>query len=108
MPGNIRELKNFINKLNILVQEDNININNCSAIIGEKLEVSEEYNGLPTNVIQLQQPDQQLDIKSNEKNVIHEALVQAKGNLTKAAKITGLSRSTLYRKIKKYDLKYSA
>lgn len=107
-PGNIRELRNFINKLNILVQDDSITLDNCTSIIQEKIELSVENTNVINNIIHFQPQDQQLDIKSNEKNVIHEALVQAKGNLTKAAKITGLSRSTLYRKIKKYDLKYSA
>lgn len=43
-------------------------------------------------------------IKEQEKRDIVEAVYQTKGNLTKAAKLLGLSRQTLTNRLKKYDL----
>jgi DNA-binding NtrC family response regulator len=38
-------------------------------------------------------------VEENEKRLIHNALVEAKGNRTKAATLLGMSRRTLHRKL---------
>ena len=43
-------------------------------------------------------------IDENEKNLIEIAISKTKYNLTKAADLLGVSRTTLYRKIKKYEI----
>ena len=43
-------------------------------------------------------------IDENEKNLIEIAISKSKYNLTKAADLLGVSRTTLYRKIKKYEI----
>ena len=40
-----------------------------------------------------------LSVEENEKRLLREALLQARGNRTKAAKLLGLSRRTLHRKL---------
>ena len=40
-----------------------------------------------------------LSVEDNEKRLLREALLKARGNRTKAAKLMGLSRRTLHRKI---------
>ena len=59
------------------------------------------------NVIDIQAPKTtsnnigEYKLEDSEKNLIGKAIQESQGNLSKAAKIVGLSRSTLYRKIKK-------
>ena len=43
-------------------------------------------------------------IKQMEKNALIEALKTAGGNAEKAGKALGISRATIYRKIKKYQI----
>ncbi|MGM7680816.1 sigma 54-interacting transcriptional regulator [Cytobacillus sp. Hm23] len=44
-------------------------------------------------------------LKESEKSLIIQALIQTNGNRTKAAHLLGISRSTLYEKIKNYAIK---
>ena len=47
-------------------------------------------------------------ISSAEKSTIENALVACQGNFTEAAKILGIGRATLYRKIRQYHLESQA
>ena len=40
-----------------------------------------------------------LSVEENERHLLREALIKARGNRTKAAKLMGISRRTLHRKI---------
>ena len=44
-------------------------------------------------------------MKDTEKQLIIEALTRTNGNRTEAAKLLNISRSTLYYKLNKYDIK---
>jgi transcriptional regulator of acetoin/glycerol metabolism len=48
-----------------------------------------------------------LNLEIMEKSFIGQALQQTRGNVTEAAKLLGISRRTLHRKIKGYGLKHS-
>ena len=43
-----------------------------------------------------------LSVEENEKRILRNALVQSDGNRTKAAKLMGISRRTLHRKLEKW------
>jgi len=43
-------------------------------------------------------------LEENEKIVIRDAMHECNGNLSETADRLGITRATLYRKIKKYDL----
>ena len=45
-----------------------------------------------------------LDLSENEKQIIIRAIEKNKGNYSNAAKDLGISRKTLYNKLKKYGL----
>jgi two-component system response regulator HydG len=45
-----------------------------------------------------------LDIDANERSLIVRALQQTNGNRTEAARILGISRRTLHRKLHTYNL----
>jgi transcriptional regulator of acetoin/glycerol metabolism len=47
---------------------------------------------------------QVFSLEENEKIIIHEAMRECNGNLSETADRLGITRATLYRKIKKYDL----
>ena len=44
------------------------------------------------------------DLETIKKNVIKKVLKQNQGNVTKAATQLGLTRTSLYRRMEKYDL----
>ncbi len=86
-PGNIRELRNIIERAVILCQGHVITKENLLL----KQEVKTEYEPL-------------LTLKDVERLHIHRVLRYTGNNKTKAAQILGISRSTLNEKIKEYNL----
>lgn len=88
-PGNIRELQHVMEKTVILSDS-------------EKLEAADILLG---DVIQKKElmPDS-FNLIENEKVLIEKAIGFTGGNMSLAAKELGINRSTLYDKIKKYDL----
>jgi DNA-binding NtrC family response regulator len=44
-------------------------------------------------------PDRALSVEENEKRILREALIKARGNRTRAAELMGISRRTLHRKL---------
>jgi DNA-binding NtrC family response regulator len=87
-PGNIRELKHTIEKAVILTDGSSL-----SANILSKQQIQHAGIGRET-----------LNLEENEKIIIGEALAEASGNISKAADKLGINRSTLYAKLKKYEL----
>ncbi len=54
--------------------------------------------GAPVSV-QSEGVQSNLSVEENEKHLLRKALLQAKGNRTKAAELMGISRRTLHRKL---------
>jgi len=94
-PGNTRELENIMERL-VLLSEDNIldPVNLPHEIgVGRPREASEGFK------------DRVEDAASAaEKHLIREALEEAGGNRTRAAEMLEISRRTLYKKMKDYNL----
>jgi two-component system response regulator HydG len=88
-PGNIRELEHAIEKAVILSE---------SAVISQILLSTGPMSSHKQSV-----PDT-LNLEENERIVIEKALREEHGNVSAAAKILGINRSTLYQKMKKYGL----
>jgi two-component system response regulator HydG len=88
-PGNVRELQHAIERAvimansHLLAPEDFLLIERPT----QNVIASDSYN-----------------IEEMEKQAIQNAVRNAEGNLTKAAQALGLGRSTLYRKMSKYEL----
>jgi|GEM_PF-1972328 len=93
-PDNIRELKNVL--LNAVVRSSG------SVINSSDLPLNTEDAGSETMRIR---PDQVFSMEEMERRQILKALERANGVKLKAAKILGISRDTLYKKIKKYRIK---
>jgi PAS domain S-box-containing protein len=94
-PGNIRELENVLESAILLSKENIIKIDD----IPESVKCFKTHN---LSIEQIEKKDNFLvDI---EKEVILKALKEAKGNISKASKVLGIDRSTLHRKMKRYEL----
>jgi len=86
-PGNVRELRNFIERVVILSDKNIILKEDVKSLLEEM------YNDArPSDSIWH-------DYKSSERNKILETLEQTNGNKSDAAKILGIPRSRLYRKL---------
>ena len=89
-PGNVRELQNCIEGLVVLSRGDMISLSELPRKMRE---------GAPKTI-----ETTKGTLKAAELQVIEEALAKTKGRKTDAAKLLGISRRTLHRKIKQYGL----
>ncbi|MDB9752217.1 sigma 54-interacting transcriptional regulator, partial [Gammaproteobacteria bacterium] len=99
-PGNIRELVNVIECMCYMSANQNLTTLDLPAGYkpGEPL-----INVAPVEQGQAYQAISNLDIA--EQQTIENAIVEFSGNITQAAKNLGIAKGTLYRKMKKYNLK---
>lgn len=105
-PGNIRELENTIERAVILSRGDQIRLDD----LPDKL----RFNHVPypsPSILTLEEPSQAnqpelipMNREEIEKNTIIRALQRANGNVTRAAEEIGISRRTIYRKMKKFQI----
>jgi DNA-binding NtrC family response regulator len=88
-PGNIRELKHTVEKAVILCESNTLK---TTDFFGQDKTIKEQgFSNIET-------------LADAEKLILQNALNKAKGNLSTAAKILDISRSTLYSKMSKYGL----
>ena len=96
-PGNIRELRNIVERVNVIRFKENI----ISKEVMDKAvftdDVDDQAYYIPKGLNDFDE--------NNEIERIKSILSETKGNQTKAAKILGIDRSTLWRKLNKYGLK---
>ena len=92
-PGNVRELEHMIERATLLSTGSNIEKEDL-AIPG----------GTPQDSHEAGSPFMGMDLKEMEKLHILKTLEMVDGNRSKAAKILGIERTTLYNKLKAYGL----
>jgi len=96
-PGNIRELRNVIERAVSLVEADAIDVD----------QLPEEIRFPKMGQVKMSDfPDGTLagEMAAMEKKILERALVQTQKKMVKAAKILGISRSTLYEKCRRYEI----
>ena len=96
--GNIRELQNCIEKAVILSDGDMLTAKDIDARSGSGVIPS------PTNGVIPGPTGNPLRDTPDEERLVREAIERSKGNISAAAKALGVSRPTLYAKMKKYGL----
>ncbi|MFD3158199.1 sigma-54-dependent Fis family transcriptional regulator [Haloimpatiens sp. FM7330] len=92
-PGNVRELENFVENLINLDGRTSFNIQNENKYDSYKI-INESI-----------QKTYVCSLNELERKAIEACIKEEKGNISKAAKILGISRNTLYMKMRKYNIK---
>ena len=90
--GNIRELQNVMEKAVILSESEYLSAGDI------QVDSSVSIAGDSTT------PESVRNLAQNEEQVVKEAMKRSAGNISAAAKALGISRPTLYAKLKKYGL----
>ena len=115
-PGNVRELKNIVEYATNVCPDGTIQLEHLPEYLKglsldmtaphltAKLESKAQEMAAPEERFMGGLADQILDWKQMERRMISETLLQTRGNRTKAAMLLGWGRSTLWRKMKQYDL----
>jgi PAS domain S-box-containing protein len=112
-PGNVRELRNIVEYACNICPEGTIQPDHLPEYLKEHpLDFpTPEARADSTDIVQgktrpfmRKLADEALDWRHMERRMISEALLQSRGNRTKAAALLGWGRSTLWRKMKQYGL----
>ena len=90
-PGNVRELQYTMERAVIMSEGDELT---ASDLIFSPIETVEKKEEEP----------KELNLNSVEKNTILRVIEKHSGNISKAAKELGLTRTALYRRLSKYDI----
>lgn len=90
-PGNVRELQYTIERAVIMAEEDKLSTKD---IIFSPIETFKND----------EQQTNETKLSAVEKNTILKVIEKHNGNISKAAKELGLTRTALYRRLNKYDI----
>lgn len=110
-PGNIRELQNVVERILLVAEDGRIAVEHLPReIVNEAVGHSRErWKWIPNNFGAVNgagadRSTRKLYLVEQEKENIIRALDMHGGNVSKAAAELGISRNTLYRKMKNYDI----
>ena len=95
-PGNVRELKNVIERAILLENSDKIGTSNL-LLSPEEFVNDNPPSALPNTI-------KDFSIERAEKELIAKALEEAGWQKTRAASLLGITRATLYAKVKHYNI----
>lgn len=90
-PGNVRELQYTIERAIIMAEDE---------VLSAKDLIFSPIESAPVD----KKEDDELNLSNLEKNTILRVIEKHSGNITKAAKELGLTRTALYRRLSKYDI----
>jgi transcriptional regulator with GAF, ATPase, and Fis domain len=91
-PGNVRELENSIEHTAVLAKQSTVEISDLPSAIHDATHSVTSENAAPGTIVE------------TEKKLLQEVLEECGWNKKKAASQLGISRSTLYEKLKKYQI----
>ncbi len=97
-PGNVRELRNLAERMLILFSGKTIQKENLP------IEIRQHADSRPVTEAAFALPENGIELEQLEVSMIRQALNKAAGNQSKAARLLGLTRSTLLYRLKKYAL----
>jgi DNA-binding NtrC family response regulator len=96
-PGNVRQLDSAIERAILLCEGDEITVEDLP------LEIRQE--GTPAGNFNFKLPPEGISFEELEQSLITQAMEQTGWNITRAAKLLGLSFRTLQYRLEKFDLK---
>jgi len=105
--GNVRQLRNCLERAALLCDNGTITVRELSPEVvyrGEKLNVSVNYNAPVSGVVNSFQNVTPTNLRDVERQQIVRALEKTGWHRGKTAEILGISSSTLYRRLREYDL----
>jgi DNA-binding NtrC family response regulator len=94
-PGNVRELRNVIERAILLEKTDKIGL---SSILFDPTKLSESCDVAANNSVR------DFSLAKAEKELIARALQETGWQKTRAANLLGITRATLYAKVKQYNI----
>lgn len=97
-PGNIRELKNVVERAILLETGWKIGMDSIIIDPTEQIDPAEFAKDSPSEKLK------DFSLIAAEKELIKRALVQTSGQKSRAANLLGITRATLYAKLKQYDI----
>ncbi len=101
-PGNVREVKNIVERMVVLSNSDTITLANIPEDIQHL--ASGQTAGPSAQALLNTPPLPVTKLSDMERMLIQQTLQEVQGNKSLAAKRLGISRRTLYRKIEEYSL----
>ena len=103
-PGNIRELKNMVERMSIMVQGPTIELGDLPSLHGLDLTPKSDSSG-PGDLPKISSGMTLREVREQaEQGYIVQALNACSGNVTQTAKTLGIERTNLHKKIKYYEL----
>jgi DNA-binding NtrC family response regulator len=94
-PGNVRELRNAVERAVILCEGGLITSDHLPMALGRASSAAPPPAEIPAGGI---------DLEALERSYVEQALRQAGGNKSKAARLLGLTRAQLYSRLEKYGV----
>jgi DNA-binding NtrC family response regulator len=99
-PGNVRQLESAIERAILLCEGDEISV--------EDLPVEIRQESSPSSNFNFKLPPEGISFEELEQSLITQAMEQTGWNITRAAKLLGLSFRTLQYRLEKFDMKKAA
>jgi len=98
-PGNIRELKNFVERVNIMAEEQEISAETVGRYLTSRAESEREEPLKDYTSMKLNQAKEEF-----ERELLVRKLDEHQGNITQASRALGISPSHLHNKVRKYGI----
>jgi two-component system response regulator AtoC len=109
-PGNVRQLRNFVERLVVLSNGGVVSASDVRSELAERVQFCTQTSGTHASVVVPPSSDGQppatlqSTLKAAERAAIERALKHVQGNRSAAARILGISRATLYTKLEEFGV----
>src|SRR5205807_8246317 len=104
-PGNVRELENAIERAMALGSQDSMDVSDLPPVIRADQEAAAPSQSQPRfDDASILPKSSGADLEELERVTIQRVFEQVKGDKSLAGKMLGISRATLYRKLKRYNI----